>query len=229
MQFWKPEHLEINVNEVIWGQGGNPEIVQARRPKLVTIAEQAIEVGYHHLKPQVMYEEFEIASLDEDTLTLTGVGSLNGPLFAKHMIGADKVLIVVCTVGAAIEDFTEEQMSANPILGLAVSGVGSAAAEKLANAACTMFEAQAAEQGLKTSLPLVPGMDGWEVSAGQAQIFNIMPADQIGITLTQSSLMLPKKSLTFLLGIGENLQHPGDPCISCTIQTFCTYREIYPK
>jgi hypothetical protein len=64
-----------------------------------------------------------------------------------------------------------------------------------------MIRSQLAEQGFKTTRSLNPGIPGWEVTQGQPQIFNALPAGDIGVSLTESGIMMPKKSLAFVIGI----------------------------
>jgi hypothetical protein len=227
MPIWKPEKLQITPEEVIRGQGADPEKIRTRRPQLFEVAARAIELGLSYLEPQVLYAEFEINGLRHESIQLSGGTSLSGPLVADHLASAQKTLILVATVGPAVEEFAAQTMVQDPVLGLALDGVGSAGVEKLANSACTMFEAQAAEQGLQVTVPLSPGMIGWEVRQGQSQIFSALPANAIDVRLTESALMIPKKSLSLVLGFGTELDISGVPCDFCTMRETCNYRTHY--
>jgi len=228
MPIWKPDTLEISPEDVIRGQGADPEIIRNRRPQLFDSAKKAIELGQKHIKPQVLYEEFVVEGMLHEKLKLAGGATLSGALIAEHLANAEKVIILIGTVGPEIDAYANQMMMEDPVLGLAVDGFGGAAVEKLANAACTMFEIQAAEHGMQTSVPLSPGMIGWDVGKGQPQIFKALPADEIGVQLTQTSLMLPKKSLTLALGFGKDLEISGSTCDYCTMKETCNYRGHYP-
>jgi hypothetical protein len=52
---------------------------------------------------------------------------------------------------------------------LALDGLGSAATEALANAACTQTETEAKADGMQASIPLSPGMEGWPTGQGRCR------------------------------------------------------------
>jgi len=110
------------------------------------------------------------------------------------------------------------------VYGLALDGVGSAAVEALATAACRHFAAEAAAEGMRTTVPLNPGMVGWPVPEGQAQIFAILDGSEIGVTLTADHLMMPIKSLSMVIGVGLQVDTQGRPCDFCTMAEVCRYR-----
>ena len=227
MPIWKPETLEITPEDVIRGQGADPEIIRSRRPQLFEDAARAIELGQNHINPQVLYNDYQVEGLLHEKINLAGGATLSGTLIAEHLANAEKVTILIGTVGPEIDAYAAKVMMEDPVLGLALDGFGGAAVEKLVNMACTMFEAQAAQQGMQTSVPLSPGMIGWDVGKGQPQIFRALPADEIGVQLTQTALMLPKKSLTLALGFGKNLQVSGNTCDYCIMKETCNYRGHY--
>jgi hypothetical protein len=201
MPIWKPEHLDITPEAVIRGQGGDPEILRKRRPNFFDTAAQAIELGKSHLEPQMLYDEFEVESLRGEEITLSGGAVLSGAPVIEFLEKAVKVVILIGTVGRGIDEFSGQYMGEDPVLGLALDGVGSAGVEELANTCKAMIRSQLAEQGFKTTRSLNPGIPGWEVTQGQPQIFNALPAGDIGVSLTESGIMMPKKSLAFVIGI----------------------------
>src|SRR4030066_422408 len=109
----------------------------------------------------------------------------------------------------------------------ALEGAGAAAVEALANAACLYFEKQAAEDGLQASIPFSPGMMDWSVSDGQPQIFQLLGEAGSIVNLTPSYLMIPRKSLTMVMGIGADLKSSGRTCDYCTMRGTCRYQDHY--
>jgi hypothetical protein len=68
-------------------------------------------------------------------------------------------------------------------------------------------------------------MVGWPVEQGQPQIFDLLDAGEIGVQLNESTMMLPRKSLTFVLGIGKELMAGGRTCDYCSLKETCWYRD----
>ncbi len=229
MPIWVPDELRLDVPAVLRGQGADPEIVLKRRPALGDVAERALELAQPLLAPQSLYRWEEVKEFRHQQIVLADGHKLSGELIAAHLAQAEKVLLLLCTVGGALEDYSTQLATEDMVLSLAVDGVGSAAVEALANAACAAFESQMEREGLKSSIPLSPGMLGWSVSEGQPQIFKALDHSQIGVTLNSSALMHPRKSLSMVMGFGRNMQIAGSSCDFCAMRETCRYRDHYPE
>ncbi len=80
---------------------------------------------------------------------------------------------------------------------------------------------------MKGTIPLSPGMVGWPVEDGQTQIFSILDGQEIGVSLSPSFMMSPRKSLTMLIGFGEAILSQGSTCDYCSLRETCQYKEHY--
>jgi hypothetical protein len=219
--------LRLDVDVVLRSQGANPATIRKRSPRLVESAGRALEEGNLLLQPRVVARRLLIEDLQHERLKLEGNGRLSGGLLAEHMGGAQEVVIVLCTVGEALECRAAEVSIEDPVYGLALDGVGSAGVEALANAACALFEEEATKEDCQVTIPLSPGMVGWPVEQGQPQIFDLLDASEVGVRLTESMMMVPRKSLTFVLGIGKELMAGGRTCDYCSLKETCRYQDHY--
>ncbi len=217
--------LNLDVDLVLRGQGADPAAIRARHPALVAAAEQALQEGYALLDPSVAYAVHPAEGLRHERLSLQGGRYLAGALIAQHLAAAEEVVVLVCTIGEQLEQRVTEVMPSDPVRGLALDGFGSAAADALAAAACSRFEEQAASRGLQTTIPLSPGMVGWPVGEGQQGIFSLVDAQQAGVTLTDGGMMIPRKSVSFVLGLGKDVRSEGKACDFCSQRETCRYRE----
>jgi hypothetical protein len=217
-------NVEIAVADVLRAQGVDPALAQARRPRVVALAEEALRVGRELIHPAVVYRQWPVAGLRHEVLSLAGGGCLRGPLIADRLSAAQEVAVVVCTIGAGLELAASEKITADPALGLALDGLGSAAVEALSNAACRYFGERALARGWQATLPLSPGLEGWSVAQGQPELFDLLDARAIGVTLTTTCLMLPRKSASFVIGLGPNVTVGGQACDFCVLRATCRYR-----
>jgi hypothetical protein len=179
------------------------------------------------LQPKVAFARFTATGLRHERLTLDR-GALEGPLIAQHLGAAEQVIVMVCTIGDSLDAEIARQMDHDPAFALALDGVGSAAAEALAGEACRRFEQEALDRNWRSSLPLSPGMVGWPVQEGQAQIFALVDAAEAGVRLTEAAMMVPRKSLSLVLGLGPQLEAAGSACALCTLHETCRYQDHYP-
>jgi hypothetical protein len=107
--------------------------------------------------------------------------------------------------------------------------VGSTAVEMLAIQACNYFEDKAKIDGLFPSMPLNPGMVGWPVDLGQPQIFSLLDSEEIQVSLTESWMMVPNKSLSQVIGVGTHVSNHGSSCEFCSLKGVCKYQNHYAK
>ncbi len=227
--------LLLDADKVLWGQGADPAAIRARRPKLAAFAEQVIEESRGLIQPAVCYERVPVKELRHERLALGSAelragqgGYLAGPLVAQHLAGAQEVVVAVCTVGEGLGKLSSEIFASDPVRGLALDGLASAAAEALGEAACRRFEAMAAAEGQMTSIPLNPGMVGWPLQEGQRQVFGLVDTKDIGVRLNgDSGLMTPLKSLSLVMGFGRDLDRTGRSCDYCAMSETCRYKDHY--
>lgn len=220
--------LRVDVDGVLRGQGADPAVIRSRSPRLVAFAEQALEEGLKLVEPVVAYRRLQIESLQHESLRLQGGQCLSGSLIAQHLGPAQEVVVLVCTVGNALEAHVQQIMATNMMLGLALDGVGSAAAEALATEACLLLEDEAAQRGMEATIALSPGMIGWPVEKGQPQIFALLDAGEVGVTLTSATMMAPRKSLSMVLGLGADVSQGGRTCDYCHMKETCRYQDHWP-
>lgn len=219
--------LVFDVDAVLRGQGANASILRARNPRLVRVAERALQECAPLLQPRVMYEIFPTQGVKHERLLLQGGRVIQNRLIAQHMAPASKLVVILATIGEALEQHVSRIWDDDMVYALALDGAGSAAVEALANAACLYFEQRAAEEGLEASIPFSPGMVEWPVAEGQPQIFNLLGDAGSMVTLTPSYVMLPRKSLTMVMGLGHNMKSSARTCDFCAMRPTCRYQDQY--
>ena len=219
--------LSIDVDAAVPGQGADPVAIRSRSPRLVQAAQRALDEADSLLSPRVLYQRLPVEELRHELVRLQGGQWLRGSLIAQHLGGASEVVLALCTIGEALETYASEISNDDTIYGLALDGVGTAGVEVLVNAACAFFEEQAQVAGLQTSIPLSPGLLGWPVEQGQPQIFKILDPSLVDVRLSSGMLMIPRKSLTFVLGIGIRMVESTSSCDYCSMKETCRYQDHY--
>jgi hypothetical protein len=219
--------LIYDVDAVLRGQGADAAVLRARRPGLVTVAEQAMQESFLLLHPKVMYQEYAVEGVLHEHLLLEGGQKLSGRLVAQQLGAANKIIVILATIGIELEEQVSRIWDDNVVFALALDGAGSASVEALANAACLYFEQQATQEGLQASIPFSPGMVDWSVSEGQPQIFSLLGEAGKIVQLTSSCIMIPRKSLTMVMGIGAEVKTSGKTCDFCLMRGTCRYQDHY--
>ena len=117
----------------------------------------------------------------------------------KHLVfkDAEKVAICICTIGPELEQEVKELMGKNEMLrALILDALGSEAAEEVAIQSDQILAEKARVMNLWPSKRYSPGYGKWDVKE-QRFIFRMLPAADIGIRLTESCMMIPRKSISF--------------------------------
>lgn len=111
--------------------------------------------------------------------------------------GAEKVALCVCTIGAELEKKSADLIQKNDMLrGLVLDAFGSEAAEEVARQSDKVIAQEALRLGLWPSKRFSPGYGIWDIRE-QGYVFQVLPAAEIGIRLTDSFMMVPRKSVSF--------------------------------
>ncbi|MCS7011167.1 MAG: hypothetical protein NZL98_07345 [Anaerolineales bacterium] len=220
MELWTDFTFTLSLDDILRGEGADPETVRARRLALAEAAAEALRLGLPALAPAAAVQETRVLEHRHEQVILEG-GKLTGPLITRHLAGAERVAAVVCTIGPALERLAAAQQ--NPLLMLALDGLGNAAVEAVAQQVCAQLAERAQAAGLETSTPLSPGEPEWPVEIGQSQIFTLLRPNPMGVRLTEGGMMVPMKSLSFVVGIGRQMARTN-LCDLCSLKERCRYR-----
>jgi len=115
----------------------------------------------------------------------------------------DRMAFCISTIGLALEEEVARLMKAGELLGAVVlDAIGSVAAEAVAEHMDRTIAAEAAREGLRTSRRASPGYGDWDVCE-QASIFKLLPAERIGVRLSETCMMIPRKSVSFAVHVAR--------------------------
>jgi hypothetical protein len=217
--------FNLAVADVFRAQGANPDLICARRPALAGMTQEAISLGLQKIQPVGWVKQLAVLSVQHNRMILEGNHSLTGDLILDHLAGSKSVAFVIASLGQEIDRQISESMRADAALGFALDTVGSLLAETLADYFESKIRAEAADHNQSVSLQLSPGLVGWPVNEGQPQIFNVLQPDRNLIQLTTSAQMIPRKSISFVMGIGCP-ESNGTICDFCDLKERCPNRRI---
>jgi len=138
------------------------------------------------------------------------------------------ISIFLCTAGAEIGIRSRKAMQERDFLrGYIYDVIGSEAVEAAADLLQDDLEKAAASEGLKITNRYSPGYCDWNV-AEQHKLFSLIPENFCGIRLSDSALMDPEKSVSGIIGIGENVKFNLYTCGLCDMKD-CIYRKKSKK
>lgn len=196
LTFTKYDLPQIDRKEVLRYMGARA--ADDATAKLISECEKECEDAFSYL---VCFDVFNIKTTGK-TVDFSTFSVQSGDL-AKNLSGCKTAVIFAATVGAQIDRLIKKYSSVSPAKSLCLQAFGNERIEAL----CDLFnqqitECQAAE-GNATRPRFSPGYGDFELSC-QTDIFRVLCCEkQIGVTLNNSLLMTPQKSVTAVIGIKE--------------------------
>jgi hypothetical protein len=136
---------------------------------------------------------------------------------------SEKAILFVCTIGSEMEAWSREQLKeGDSVVGHIVDTVASAAVENATDVLHDFIGERMLVNGLQITNRYSPGYCNWSVSE-QHLLFSFLPQRFCGITLSDSALMVPIKSVSGIIGAGREVKRVEYFCNTCGMKD-CTYR-----
>ena len=143
---------------------------------------------------------------------------------SKFMKEASRALIGVYTVGIALEEAAAEASREGQMLdGYLYDVVGLAVLDELKKIVNTIAEDYCQKLNWGVSPFLSPGsVHGWELE-DQGVLCSMLPLEMTDVALQESKILLPFKSISFLIGIGQgyHVTEVGTTCEVCSKRDNC--------
>ena len=171
---------------------------------------------------KVCYTEFSIHPT-EDGVDLSFMQT-NSRGLKMNLFGCEKIVLFAATVGLEIDRLIARYGVISPVKSVAFQAIGAERIESL----CDMFNdevrSRAAAENLYTRPRFSAGYGDFELSA-QREIFKVLDCQRkIGLTLNDSLIMSPSKSVTAIIGISDKpRENCAERCSACS-KTDCEYR-----
>jgi hypothetical protein len=142
---------------------------------------------------------------------------------ANQVRSAEKLAFFMITAGEGITTWSQRELTGgDPLAGYIIDLLGS---EIVAAAGEMMQEdlaGKVSKEGFRITNRYSPGDCGWPVT-DQQLLFSLFPENFCGISLSDSSLMHPIKSVSGIIGIGEHVRKTAYACDLCEMES-CEYR-----
>ena len=189
--------LEITIEDIIKGQGADPEKISARKPMLIGIAETARKMGAELIAPHVDMGTFCREDFLNSRRISRDLADRNLEALEEHLEGAVSFTLVVCTIGDGLENLSNQMIAEDFALALALDGMANAAIDRLVENVFNTICDEAAAEGLGASLPVSPGNQSWPLEIGQPFIFGMLKPAPTLLT-AQSKLFNASEKISFV-------------------------------
>jgi len=149
-----------------------------------------------------------------------------GKTVAKELRNSISAAFFICTAGEGISRRSQELLKGDdPVLGYVFDLLGSMIVESATDELQAEIKQAAFVQGMAITNRYSPGYCKWNV-ADQHKLFSFFPTGCCEIRLTKSALMHPIKSVSGIIGVGEQVQYREYMCALCN-QLDCIHRNYH--
>jgi len=207
------EQLDINRHRVFCDIGYAADSEPSAR--MVSLVNEYLEHAHNLIDPSYSYVTKGIELVQGTRVVLEDSIIFESEVIARLLEQCEKVAVFTLTIGSHLEETATQLAGDRLILQSAVlDAIGSRAAEWVAELVEGHIGKLARTQGLTISRRFSPGYCDWDVSQ-QKMVFQAMKGATAGIHLTEGCLMVPRKSISGIIGIGPRKIKNYNPCKTC--------------
>lgn len=215
--------MNIDKNEVLRYLGHKNQDIDE---ELNSLIDKCIIEIVENSKPLYIYKIFDI-EVKADSIEVLGTNlSLKGKDIYNHLKDAKKIAIMAATLGVNADN----KIRITGKINMTKSFILDACATDFIEKVCDRVEGEiiekAKEENYKTNFRYSPGYGDLPIDI-QGEIIAVLNANKsIGLTTTESSIMIPRKSVTAIVGFLEQDAKLSKKrsCESCNLSKTCNFR-----
>ena len=207
--------IDINRQQVLRNIGYGTNCTLPTR--LTSLVDDYVENVHHLIEPSYSCVIRDINMVQDSHVVIEGSIAFESQVVASLLEQCEKAAVFMVTIGEHLEETAYRLAEEGLIVQATVlDAVGSVAAEEVANFVQSRVKEIANNQGLVISQRFSPGYCDWEISQ-QRTVFWAVSGDSMGIHLTDGCLMIPRKSISGIIGIGPRYGNVENynPCKTC--------------
>lgn len=213
----------VNIKEALRYMGGKEE------ESTLSLLRECIEECLPLLSYKVCYGYSDI-KVNEEEVEFS-FGTFRSKLLAKNLKDSREAVLFGATIGLEMDRLISKYGRLAPAKGVCFQGLGSERIEALCDAFNNDIREEEMKKGRSLSPRFSPGYGDLALNH-QREIFAFLDCKRkIGLSLNESMLMSPSKSVTAIIGISDCGRLPGskgdqeDKCRKCG-KVDCVFREI---
>ena len=148
-----------------------------------------------------------------------------GKIILRQLRGSEAYAFFICTSGVEFEAYQQRLKQQGDMVRVFIAdALGSVIAEHCADRMEEILQESIDKLGWHHTNRFSPGYCGWHVSQQQL-LFPLFKGQTCGVQLTDSSLMVPIKSVSGIIGVGKEIRKLDYTCGLCNFEK-CYKRKL---
>ena len=187
------------------------------------IVDECINECSGKFKARVCYAEFPI-KIENNAIDLS-FAKVTSTALAKNLSGCERVVVFAATVGIEIDRIIKKYSRLDLSKAVFMQAIGAERIEALCDAFCNKLKDEQSKKGMFLRPRFSAGYGDLSIELQRDIICALDCSRRIGITLNESLLMSPSKSVTAIVGIA-NKKHCSSEfgCVNCNNKE-CSFRK----
>ncbi|MBD3320899.1 MAG: methionine synthase [Chitinivibrionales bacterium] len=221
------EELPLGPDRILAAMGYPDSAAPAPVPELV---QEALCAAPKHCTCRGIFQVLQSSnvSVGKDFIRNGDLRFSTGKMIAAQIKKSETICVFLTTIGPGLETISRALLHGDdPVKGYVIDTLASEATEAAVDLFAGHMLEYCAENNWKMTNRFSPGYCGWSV-AEQKNLFSLFPENTCGITLSESCLMHPIKSVSGIIGLGKNVKKQPYPCEFCTMNN-CIKRKLKEK
>ena len=177
----------------------------------LALAQQCAAEGVAVLRPALCWLEVPV-TVQQDEVDL-GFACFTSQKLADTLRGCHRAVVFAATVGLELDRLIARYGRVSPARGLMMQALGAERIEALCDAFCGHLEREYAPLTLRRRFS--PGYGDLPLTIQRAMFDALQCHRRIGLYLNESLLMSPTKSVTAIVGIGDDAVCAEESCREC--------------
>jgi len=166
-----------------------------------------------------------LKSSSKEEIAIPGLVFDSGKIIHNMLRHSEKYALFVVTAGPEPEELARSLIAeGNYLEGYIVDLLASALVDSAADQIQEQVRNMAKGSSLRITNRYSPGYCSWNVEE-QQKLFSLFPEGSCGISLSESSLMKPVKSISGIIGIGSEVKFQDYTCEICSMIN-CQFRKV---
>lgn len=178
------------------------------------------------ISKQSVYKAFDIDHQENSIILINTILIMESKDIAKHLANSDKCVLMAASLGLEVDMKIAYYAKTNITKSLILDACASVAIEALCDDVEAKIRKEACDNGYNITSRFSPGYGDLPIILQKpiTQILQTYP--KIGLTVTDSSIMLPRKSVTAI--IGWQKEKPTSKSINCKLcnKQNCKFRKV---
>jgi hypothetical protein len=216
--------LELEMSSVLWCQGEDPS-GQISQEQQANLNRELLPEARRLFEPSIIYDLFPLREVRDREVVIDEGATFHGHLLADRFALATEVALALCTIGGNLDDRVSAcRQAGDEVRVVLLDGMGIAAVGELAEKAHELIAGVAKRRGWQASAPFQPGQLDWPLGDHQV-FFDLLPAQQLGLSLDAQHLIVPSKSVSMAVGLGEEMLPLAmdRACKHCSLAEGCRF------